>query len=219
MNQLDREAFVQALLTGELSLDHPQVQARLRAEPELLTMLDQMREMEAAVARAAGEQREVLEAARSSADTGLADRVTAGVRQVVVERQRSRRIKWLAAAAVLVAGLLLGWFLIVRTPTAPGDLWLGSHPGLKPQGVVKTFSPFSWEEQPPQVGRFEVRIYSISNGGKGRWLYTSPPVNITSPWTMPAEAEAALPDEIYWELLVVGDDLPEPLHALARRQR
>lgn len=220
MNQLDREAFVQALLTGELSLDHPQVQERLRAEPELLTMLDQMREMEAAVARAAGEQREVLDAARRSDDTGLADRVTAGVQQVVLERQRSRRIKWLAAAAVLMAGLLLGWFLLIRTPTARGDLYLGSHPDLDPKGVVeKSYSPFSWKAKLPAGARFEVKIYTVRNDGRGDLLYTSPPENVTSPWRMPADDEAALPDQIYWELLVVGDDVPEPQHALATRRR
>jgi hypothetical protein len=211
----EREAFVAALLAGELSRADPEVEARLRAEPELRIMIERMREVEAAAAHAAGEEREVLSEARAGGDAGFGGRVTAAVQQVVAERQRARRLRWLAAAALAGATVAVGW-LLLRMPS-PHDPLLGGGEHLRPQGAVDgTYSPFSWDAPLPTGGRFELRIYGDALRTDLR--YPKTPEKVTSPWTLDPDREAALPDEIWWEVEVFGDDLPRTLQAHAWRR-
>lgn len=216
MKELEPDAFVAALLAGDLSLDDPQVQKRLDQQPELRIMLQRMREVEEQLTRAAGEQREILAAARASPDREFMDRVRAAVQQVVVERRRSRRFKWAAAAAALLACLWLGWF-VNRTPAAPDDMFLGSDEGLSPQGEVRHYSPFSWNGKPQPGGRFELRIFSVRDGGKGTLLCGPELGKVKSPCQLPAALEAGLPGEIYWEVEEFGGE-PSIRHAHAWRR-
>jgi hypothetical protein len=215
MNQFDREAFVMALLAGELTLDDPQVQARLRAEPELRIMYEHMQEVEAEVARASALEREIVAAARSSADAEFAGSVTAAVQQVVAERQRARRIRWLAAAAVAAAALALGCFLLLRTPRAPDNLQLGAD-GLKPSGAVSgRYSPFVWPATPGT--RYVLSIYGDA-GMSRHLLYRSPEENVASPWQLSASEDDALPAEIWWKTEPQGGEPTESWTGHAWRQ-
>jgi hypothetical protein len=149
------------------------------------------------------------------------ERVRAAVGMVVAERQRTRRHRWLAAAAALLVGLVAGWYLLVRTPPAPPDIWLGSDEGLVPQKIVDQYSPFTWPQARPNGGRFILRIYDVQDSAKGpHLLYDSDEENVivTSPWQLPVSVEATLPDEVYWEIEVTGGPGPEVHHAHARRR-
>jgi len=157
MNRPEREAFVAALLAGELSLEDPQVQARLREDPELQFMVERIHDVEAEVARATEDLAEIR-IGDLVPDRLHDDRVRAAVGMVVAERQRARRHRWLAAAAALLVGLVAGWYLLVRTPPTPADIWLGSDEGLSPRDEVEHYSPFTWTTPRPQGGHFEVRI-------------------------------------------------------------
>jgi hypothetical protein len=216
MNQPEREAFVAALLAGELSLDDPQVQARLREDPELEIMVERIRDVEAEVARATKDLAEIR-IGDLVPDRLHDERVRAAVGQVVAERRRQRQHLWLAAAAALLVGLVAGWYFLIRTPAAPGDMFLGSDPRLEPRDEVTNYSPFRWDIPRPPGVRFVLSIYSVVNGRKGTLLYSTPPGNVTSPWQLPKTT--SLPDEIYWEVEVIGGDLPEKPHAHAWRRR
>jgi hypothetical protein len=219
MNQPEREAFIAALLAGELSPTDPQVAARLRADPELRIMIERMREVEAAAVRAAGEEHEVLREARAGSETRFGGHVTAAVQQVVAERQRVRRRRWLAAAAVMVGAILLGWALMLRTPDERRDTWLGSDPGLDPHGMVDHYPDFSSDQALPPGGSFVLRIYDVVGGKKGSLLFPPITENVSPPWQLTAQQQAALPDEIWWELDVVSTDGTTTLHAHATRRR
>jgi hypothetical protein len=217
MNDIEREAFLAALLTGDLSPDDPQVQARLSAEPELRAMHDRMREVEAEMAQAARDLSS-LQVRGATPASEHADRVLMAVQQMVQERRRLQRRRWLVlAAATLLVGASLGWYFLVRTPTAPGNLVLDSSPGLAPHDQVAHYSPFTWNVDRPAGGRLVLRIYSSHDGKKGRLLFPAFEENVASPWQLPPELEARLPDEIYWELEVISAEGRDLLHAHAWR--
>lgn len=206
----EHEERLERFLAGELGADDPALRAQLegcaacREELERLRTLDvELREVtrqalrDVADARAGeGPADEAL--VRRSLEHALANELSRGARR--------RRTLFLWGA--LAAGLLLGlgfWLFRARSGDGSPRPEILLHGGAvrceRPLGVVDDYDDFTWSAVLPPGGHYELRIHALVDDRPGERLLTIPCE--TPSWTPAAGETRALPDAIWWSVVVL----------------
>ena len=199
----ERDPFLEAVLSGEVAPDAPELKERLARDPEFAKRLEDSRRAQDMLRAAKELEREV----RAEAETLRLPSAEDGVRRLVLERAAPERRRArlfrpasiAAAAVVLVVGSLwLGERLADDPRLEPGldpTATLGSESGLlHPVGTVEDYDAFAWSDDIPGLF-FHVVIYD-ENG-----VELDREENLTTrSWQPSEERRSAWPDGIRWNL-------------------
>ena len=221
----EQELLLEAVTTGDLSLDHPSI-AAARADARFADQLDALiavqRELD--VARTAGspDAADSVDHAAIAAEPEPFPGADPLVRQQVLrlgaaERRRRSfaRLATAAAAAVIVLGLGL-WWLNRGDDQVRRDQWLrgGSilceHPAKSEPG--QSFATFRGRSKLPPRGWFEITIFD-KKGSKTvlasveQWQQSSWSPTVT------------LPDSIYWQVVAFDQSGMEVARGWAEASR
>lgn len=193
MRDLDDEALLVALLSGERAADDPEVLAAFAARPELRGRLQRLQGLAARLDLHGEEARGLL---ASSSTTRSPHECLV---QPFVEQRSSRYRRhwaWLVAAALALLGV---WLL--SEPFKPGaadrSSMLELRPGdLWPNGQVASFGHFRWQLAVPAQGSYVVRVRAADDGNRELSAHRT----VEPEWRPSREVHANWPARILWEV-------------------
>jgi hypothetical protein len=204
----EHEELLAALLAGERRPGDPEVVRALRECARCRERWEHLRSAASRLDAAADEQHALLAGLAHADPAPGEERVLATLERLadgdgLGSRRTSRRLAWLAAAALILAA---AWgarrFLVDATePRAPAWLGNGTLQLLAPRGEVAggRFERFSWTYTGGVAARFTLRIGKLEDGQGGEWLIEHERLEETT-WTPDAEDLEQLPPRIRWEV-------------------
>ena len=182
--EMATEALLEALVTGDVSPEQPDVKARLEAEPELREAWLALQSAVGEVDDAYGDVRAAMQSDESvpALDVAAARRAAAP----------PRRLPWPAlglAAAVLIAGLI---WMLQPAGDAPNPMMGAAKLTLSPAGEPSDYALLRWT--PSREDLLDYYLVVISNPTTG------------------AEIAREQTRETTWQPGASADDWPSPVH-------
>ena len=197
------EELLRQVLTGQCAEDDPEVQQVLARAPELHDRLRRMQDLAARLDRVGADDRQLLGQAMHGSSP------LEGELRAMLERGRRRQRRWrlvwplAAAAAVLLLSLIV---LLRDQGPSPADVFLGLKEGeMRPVGVVDQYETFEWNLDLPPGGVFEVRFFA-GHDVPLRDVLLAVNVEDANQFTPDSQQRRLLPDDLQWQVLVLGAD-------------
>lgn len=216
------DSLLAATLTGDLDRDAPLLLAHLAAHPEQRTALDELVQIQTALGRTARRMEQDTESARAAVTASDRALVARFVRdRLAPSPPRSTRAptlrRWIAAAAVVAAGLV-AYALLRNDRSEPNPVWLGGTAlDLSPKAETAAFDRFAWNAPPRRGVTFELVVYADAGDGARGDVVTRRKTEQPE-WTFDAEETRAWPDAIVWEVVTL-DRGGQPLSVVEQRTR
>ncbi len=186
--EIEADALLQALLTGDLQSDAADVVARFAEEPELAARWQEL-------AATATEVDTALGSVLDSLDADIEEVARVDIRAAMAQARPARSaLWWRVAAAVLVVGLL---FALWPRETG-GDPMLGVEVKLTPDDTPSDYARFAWRGIDPAVATWQVLVFDTRGNECDR---SDDLPRDSTEWTPGVRRTRDWPAAIRWRLL------------------
>ncbi|MGE0143291.1 MAG: hypothetical protein AB7I19_05875 [Planctomycetota bacterium] len=208
-----RDELLAQLIAGDIDPNGPIAARAFAEDPSLRVEFEEFDALSEELADLGAIEQEILASVRSEPPQWQAnDRhrrlaLTELERSVAANRHSAwrRLAPWLATAAILAIGVIVGWPRD-RPRTVDPNQYLGNEgeTTIRAEGVGDPFDVLTWDHKPRFGERFLVTVYTADPARGGKRLASSAEIEETSRWSPRDDHEAGeTPVEAWPDVVVV----------------